>query len=97
MDYPISVTLKQSPKPDSDIADDKIEVLCEAEEKGMLEEQGKDEIKKTLRRTDSLSEKGIAKTPKIPVDNSGDNRMLDQTAEVDWSACMSLDLLCILI
>jgi hypothetical protein len=74
--------LKPGHKPDSDITEDAKEVLSEAEEKGMLEEQGKDGIKKTLRRTDSLSEKAIAKTPKIPVDNSGDNRMLDDTAEV---------------
>ena len=83
MDYPVSVKLKLGNKPDSNTTDDKQEVLSEAEEKGMLEEQGKDGIKKPLRRTDSLSEKGLAKTPKIPVDNSGVNRMLDETAEVD--------------
>jgi hypothetical protein len=80
LDYPVSVTLKLGSKPD--VIDDTKEELTEAEEKGMLEEQSKDDVKKTLRRTDSLSEKGLPKTPKIPVDNSGDNGMLDDTAEV---------------
>ena len=77
------MTLKLARKPDSNITDDvKQDELSEGEEKGTLEEQGKDGIKKAIKRTDSLSEKGLAKTQKIPVDNSGDNETMVDTAEV---------------
>lgn len=82
LDDPASVTLTLARKPESNITDDTKQGLSESEEKGALEDQGKEGMKKSTRGSDSLSEKGLPKTPKIPVDNSCDNGALDDTAEV---------------
>ena len=81
LDYPVSVILKLAREPDMEQEDPK-EDLKDNQEKDELQEQGKEGIKKGRRGSDGLSEKGLAKVPKTPVDNSGDNGILEDTVEV---------------
>ena len=82
LDYPVNVTLSLAGMRDSQIKEEIKHDIKEKEEKDIQEEQGKDGMKKPVKRTDSLSDKGLSKVPKIPVDNSCDNGILDDTAEV---------------
>ena len=82
LDDPISVTLMLAHQPESNITDETKESLGENEEKSALEDQGKDRKNNGIKGSDNLSEKGLPKIPKIPVDNSCDNGTLDDTAEV---------------
>ncbi|XP_028405032.1 dynactin subunit 4-like [Dendronephthya gigantea] len=82
LDYPVSVILKLAREADLEQEEVTKGDLRDNQEKGELDEQGKEEMKRGRRGSDSLSEKGLAKVPKIPVDNSGDNGILEDTVEV---------------
>ncbi|XP_046854584.1 dynactin subunit 4-like isoform X2 [Xenia sp. Carnegie-2017] len=77
LDYPISVTLRSAPMLNS-----KDDVFEEVPEKGTQEINEKVEMNKSGSISLGSSDRGLTKAQKIPVDNNGDNCILDDTVEV---------------